>query len=101
MAGDPGGGGGGGGGGSATGKSPRSSSRHRQFRDRAKTRVDELQEIFSDLQSARRESRSADAAVLEEQAQQMLGEFRAELNVASPASSLQVHLKTLASPCNA
>ncbi|XP_051209839.1 transcription factor VOZ1 [Lolium perenne] len=87
MAGDP--AGGGGGGGSATGKSPRSSSRHRQFRDRAKTRVDDLQEIFSGLQSARQESRSADAAVLEEQVHQMLREWRAELSVASPASSLQ------------
>ncbi|KAM0924984.1 hypothetical protein ACQ4PT_004523 [Festuca glaucescens] len=86
MAGDP---AGGGGGGSATGKSPRSSSRHRQFRDRAKTRVNDLQEIFSGLQSARKESRSADAAVLEEQVHQMLREWRAELSVASPASSLQ------------
>lgn len=88
MAGDPtGGAGAGAGGGSGTGKGPRSSSR--QFRDRAKTRVDDLQEIFSGLQSARKESRSADAAVLEEQVHQMLREWRAELNVASPASSLQ------------
>ncbi|KAF6996836.1 hypothetical protein CFC21_013129 [Triticum aestivum] len=85
MAGDP----TGGGGGSAAGKGPRSSTRHQQFRDRAKTRVDDLQEIFSGLQSARKESRSADAAVLEEQVHQMLREWRAELSVASPASSLQ------------
>lgn len=84
MAGDP-----TGGGGSAAGKGPRSSTRHQQFRDRAKTRVDDLQEIFSGLQSARKESRSADAAVLEEQVHQMLREWRAELSVASPASSLQ------------
>ncbi|RLN09627.1 transcription factor VOZ1-like [Panicum miliaceum] len=44
------------------GKGSRSSTRHRQFRDR----VDDLQEMFSGLQSARKESRSADAAVLEE-----------------------------------
>ncbi|XP_062231887.1 transcription factor VOZ1-like [Phragmites australis] len=71
------------------GKGSRSSMRHRQFRDRAKTRVDDLQEMFSGLQSARKESRSADAAVLEEQVHQMLREWRAELSVPSPASSLQ------------
>jgi hypothetical protein len=71
------------------GKGSRSSTRHRQFRDRAKTRVDDLQEMFSGLQSARKESRSADAAVLEEQVHQMLREWRAELSVSSPASSLQ------------
>ena len=69
MAGNP---TGGGGGGSAAGKGPRSSTRHQQFRDRAKTRVDDLQEIFFGLQSARKESRSADAAVLEEQVQRRL-----------------------------
>ncbi|KAL6838553.1 hypothetical protein ACP4OV_031609 [Aristida adscensionis] len=71
------------------GKASRSSTRHRQFRDRAKTRVDDLQEIFSGLQSARKESRAADAAVLEEQVHLMLREWRAELSVPSPASSLQ------------
>jgi glutamyl-tRNA reductase len=71
------------------GKGSRSSTRHRQFCDRAKTRVDDLQEVFSGLQSARKESRSADAAVLEEKVHQMLREWRAELSVASPASSLQ------------
>ncbi|KAF8783627.1 hypothetical protein HU200_000452 [Digitaria exilis] len=45
--------------------------------------------MFSGLQSARKESRSADAAVLEEQVHQMLREWRAELSVPSPASSLQ------------
>ncbi|KAK3135083.1 hypothetical protein QOZ80_5BG0414370 [Eleusine coracana subsp. coracana] len=73
----------------SAGKGSRSSTRHRQFRDRAKTRVDDLQEMFSGLQSARKESRSADAAVLEEQVHQMLREWRAELSVASPASSIQ------------
>ncbi|KAI4994738.1 hypothetical protein ZWY2020_034379 [Hordeum vulgare] len=62
----------GGGGGSAAGKGPRSSTRHRQFCDCAKTRVDDLQEIFFGLESARKESRSADAAVLEEQVQRRL-----------------------------
>uniref|UniRef100_A0A0D9WIN1 Transcription factor VOZ1 n=1 Tax=Leersia perrieri TaxID=77586 RepID=A0A0D9WIN1_9ORYZ len=58
----------------------RSSTRHQQFRNLAKTRVDDLQEMFSGLQSARKESRSADAALLEEQVHHMLREWRAELS---------------------
>ncbi|KAG8077946.1 hypothetical protein GUJ93_ZPchr0007g3077 [Zizania palustris] len=74
------------------GKGPARSSgaaRHQQFRARAKTRVDDLEEMFSGLQSARKEARSTDAAVLEAQLHQMLREWRAELSVPSPASSLQ------------
>ncbi|OEL13206.1 Transcription factor VOZ1 [Dichanthelium oligosanthes] len=67
MAGDPAAGGGGAAHPASGGKGSRSSTRHRQFRDRAKNRVDDLEEMFSGLQSARKESRSADAAVLEEQ----------------------------------
>ncbi|CAN6337082.1 unnamed protein product [Urochloa humidicola] len=89
MVGDPAAGGDGAARPASGGKVPRSSTRHRQFRDRAKNRVDDLQEMFSGLQSARKESRSADAAVLEEQVHQMLREWRAELSVPSPASSLQ------------
>ncbi|GFP97545.1 transcription factor voz1 [Phtheirospermum japonicum] len=62
---------------------------HQVFKDRAKNRVDDLQGMFSDLQSARKESRSIDVAVLEEQVHQMLREWKAELNEPSPASSLQ------------
>ncbi|KAL5227747.1 hypothetical protein ABZP36_016012 [Zizania latifolia] len=75
------------------GKGPARSSgaaRHQQFRVRAKTRVDDLQEMFSGLQSARKEARSTDATVLEAQLHQMLREWRAELSVPSPASSLQL-----------
>jgi hypothetical protein len=72
------------------GPSSRAGSRHQKFRARAKTRVDDLQEMFSGLQSARKDSRSADAAVLEEQLHQMLREWRAELSAPSPASSFQV-----------
>jgi hypothetical protein len=77
---------------SAMGKGPSSRAgwRHRRFRARAKTRVDDLQEMFSGFQSAHKDSRSADAAVLEEQLHQMLHEWRAELSAPSPASSLQV-----------
>nr|AAU89121.1 expressed protein DH12 [Zea mays] len=89
MAGDPAAGVGGNAHPASGSKSSRSSTRHRQFRDRAKVRVDDLQEMFCGLQSARKESRSADAAVLEEQVHQMLREWRAELSVPSPASSLQ------------
>lgn len=90
MAGDPAAGGDGGRGSSGGKGSSRSSSRHQQFRNLAKTRVDDLQEMFSGLQSARKEARSTDAAVLEAQLHQMLREWRAELSVSSsPASSLQ------------
>ncbi|GMH15817.1 hypothetical protein Nepgr_017658 [Nepenthes gracilis] len=65
------------------------SASHQLFKDREKNRVDDLQVIFMDLQSARKESRSVDVAVLEEQVYQMLREWKAELNEPSPASSLQ------------
>lgn len=65
------------------------SAQHQLFKDRAKNRVDDLQGIFMDLQSARKESRSVDVAVLEEQVYQMLREWKAELNEPSPAPSLQ------------
>lgn len=72
------------------GKGNRSAVKHQLFKDKAKNRVDDLHEKFSDLQSARKESRTADVAVLEEQLHQMLREWKAELNQPSPASSLQV-----------
>lgn len=65
------------------------SASHQLFKDRAKNRVDDLQGMFSVLQSARKESRTVDVAVLEEQVHQMLREWKAELNEPSPASSLQ------------
>ncbi|XP_074574143.1 transcription factor VOZ1-like [Curcuma longa] len=67
------------------------SASHQLFKDKARNRVDDLQEKFTDLQSARKESRAADVAVLEEQVHQMLREWKAELNQASPATSLQGH----------
>lgn len=65
------------------------SASHHLFKDRAKNRVDDLQGMFSDLQSARKESRTIDVALLEEQVHQMLREWKAELNEPTPASSLQ------------
>lgn len=65
------------------------SASHKQFKDRAKNRVDDLQGMFMDLQFARKESRTTDVAVLEEQVHQMLREWKSELNEPSPASSLQ------------
>ncbi|XP_065878728.1 transcription factor VOZ1 isoform X2 [Euphorbia lathyris] len=65
------------------------SASHKLFKDKAKNRVDDLQGMFVDLQFARKESRSIDAAVLEEQVHQMLREWKSELNDPSPASSLQ------------
>ncbi|KAL6614508.1 hypothetical protein ACP70R_036778 [Stipagrostis hirtigluma subsp. patula] len=80
------------------GPSSRAGSRHQQFRARAKTRVDDLQEMFSGLQSARKDSRSADAAVLEAQLHQMLREWRSELSDSSQASSLQGSGRELSDP---
>ncbi|XP_021765999.1 transcription factor VOZ1-like [Chenopodium quinoa] len=65
------------------------SASHQLFKDKAKNRVDDLQMIFSDLQSARKDSRTLDAAVLEEQVYLMLREWKSELNEPSPASSVQ------------
>lgn len=79
------------------GKGPKSrcqSASHKLLKDKAKSRVDDLQGVFMDLQSARKESRSVDVVVLEEQVHQMLREWKAELDAQSPASSLQVGIKT-------
>ena len=65
------------------------SASHKLFKDKAKNRVDDLQNIFVDLQYARKESRTVDVSVLEEQVHQMLREWKSELNEPSPASSLQ------------
>ncbi|XP_051134939.1 transcription factor VOZ1-like isoform X2 [Andrographis paniculata] len=65
------------------------STSHHHYKDRAKNRVDDLQGMFSNLQSARKESRTVDVALLEEQVHQMLREWKAELNEPSPATSLQ------------
>ncbi|KAH9748880.1 transcription factor VOZ1 [Citrus sinensis] len=65
------------------------SASHKLFKDKAKTRVDDLQGKFLDLQFARKESRTVDVSLLEEQVHQMLREWKAELHEPSPASSLQ------------
>ncbi|KAI5331676.1 hypothetical protein L3X38_021802 [Prunus dulcis] len=70
-------------------KSNCKSASHKLFKDKAKNRVDDLQGMFMDLLFARKESRSTDAVLLEEQVHQMLREWKAELNEPSPASSLQ------------
>ncbi|XP_064972948.1 transcription factor VOZ1-like isoform X1 [Musa acuminata AAA Group] len=59
----------------------------RAMREKAKNQVDDLQAMFAGLQSARREGRAADAAVLEEQLHQLLREWKTELSEPSPAAS--------------
>ncbi|WOL09339.1 transcription factor VOZ1 [Canna indica] len=59
----------------------------RAMKEKAKNRVDDLQGMFGDLQSARKEGRVADATVLEEQLHQLLREWKAELSEPSPAAS--------------
>ncbi|KAL8088136.1 hypothetical protein AgCh_038056 [Apium graveolens] len=57
------------------------------MKERAKNRVDDLQGMFCDLKLARKESRTNDVALLEEQVNQMLGEWQSVLNHPSPATS--------------
>ncbi|OMO52554.1 hypothetical protein COLO4_37109 [Corchorus olitorius] len=64
------------------------STSHQLMVDNAKNRLNYLQERFTDLQSARKEGRAGDVAVLEEQVYQSLREWKAELCTPSPASSL-------------
>jgi len=69
-------------------KSTSKSTAHQLLKTKAKNRVDDLQEMFTDLQQARKESRVSDAVVLEEQVHQLLREWKVELHEASPATSL-------------
>ncbi|KAI7748350.1 hypothetical protein M8C21_014379 [Ambrosia artemisiifolia] len=62
---------------------------HQIFKDSANSHVEDLQLLFMDLQCARKETRNADVAVYEEQLNQMLKEWKNELNQPSPASFLQ------------
>lgn len=71
-------------------KSKCQSTSHQILKEKAKNRVNDLQGIFTSLQSARKESRTSDIAVLEEQVHQMLREWNAELTEPSPASSFVV-----------
>lgn len=64
--------------------------KHQVLKERAKKRVDDLQGMLYNLQLARKESRTNDVVLLEEQVNQMLGEWQTELNQPSPASSFQV-----------
>ncbi|XP_010093981.2 transcription factor VOZ1 isoform X2 [Morus notabilis] len=61
---------------------------HHNLKEKTKNRVDDLQRMFSNLESARKERRTGDVAVFEEQVNQMLREWKVELSEPSPASSL-------------
>ncbi|KAI7757285.1 hypothetical protein M8C21_019196, partial [Ambrosia artemisiifolia] len=76
------------------------SGSHQIFKDSANSRVEDLQLLFMDLQCARKETRNADVAVYEEQLNQMLKEWKNELNQPSPTSFLQQAFETsgLAAP---
>lgn len=71
-------------------KSKCGSASHQLLKEKAKNRVNDLEGMFTDLQSARKERRSNDIVVLEERVHQMLREWKSELNDPSPASSLVV-----------
>ncbi|MCO5571716.1 hypothetical protein L7F22_025463 [Adiantum nelumboides] len=70
--------------------SSRSSAHSQSFKAKAKNRVDDLQGLFCSLQQARKENRGGDVAMLEEQVNQMLREWKVELHEASPANSLAI-----------
>ncbi|KAF4354365.1 transcription factor VOZ1 [Cannabis sativa] len=69
-------------------KSKCESVSHQNLKEKTKHRVDDLQRIFSNLESARKDSRPGDIAVFEEQVHQMLREWKVELSEPTPASSL-------------
>lgn len=71
-------------------KSKCGSTSHHLLKEKTKNRVSDLQMMFSNLQSAKKERRTEDIATLEEQVHQMLREWNSELSEASPASSLHV-----------
>lgn len=71
-------------------KSKCTSASHHLLMDNAKNRLNDLQERFADLQAARKEGRNNDVSVLEEQMYQSLREWKAEIDVPSPANSLLV-----------
>lgn len=60
------------------------------MKEKEKYLVDKIQGIFTNLQSARKESRANDIVMFEEQMHQLLREWKAELE--SPATSLAVCL---------
>ncbi|KAM1078246.1 hypothetical protein FF1_025396 [Malus domestica] len=61
---------------------------HKLLKEKAKTRVQKLRGMFTNIQIARKEGRTADMAIFEDQMDQMLGGWIAELNDPSIASSL-------------
>ncbi|XP_058756203.1 transcription factor VOZ1-like [Vicia villosa] len=62
------------------------SSSRKSMKEKEKYLVDKIQGIFTNLQSARQESRANDIVIFEEQMHQLLREWKAELE--SPATSL-------------
>ncbi|KAF5178166.1 Transcription factor voz1 [Thalictrum thalictroides] len=70
-----------------TSKGGSKSSLHHIYKDKARNRIDDLQGMFKDIQVARNESRTDDVIFLEEQVNQMLSQWKDELNEPTPASS--------------
>lgn len=71
-------------------KSKCGSASHQLLMDNSKNRLNDLQERFSSLRTARKDGRVNDVVVLEEQVNQILREWNSELSAPSPASSLLV-----------
>uniref|UniRef100_A0A7N0TK32 Transcription factor VOZ1 n=1 Tax=Kalanchoe fedtschenkoi TaxID=63787 RepID=A0A7N0TK32_KALFE len=64
------------------------SASHKQLKSNAKNRLDELQDMFSSLQYARKEGQNNTVCELEDQVNQMLKNWKTELNETSSTSSL-------------
>ncbi|KAM1359538.1 hypothetical protein ACFX2F_046502 [Malus domestica] len=73
------------------------SASHKLLKEKARTRFQELREMFTNIQIAWKEGQTADMAIFEDQMDQMLDGWCAELNDPSLASSLQggSHVKPL------
>lgn len=69
------------------------SSSQKSMKEKERHMVNKIQGIFTNLQSARKESRATDILIIEEQMHQLLREWKAELE--SPATSLNVCLSIL------
>jgi len=67
-----------------------SNSSQKSMKEKERHMVNKIQGIFTNLQSARKESRATDILIIEEQMHQLLREWKAELE--SPATSLNVFL---------
>ncbi|CAM8880274.1 unnamed protein product [Rhodiola kirilowii] len=66
------------------------SASHKQLKNNAKIRLDELQDTFANLQYARKEGQSDNISALEDQVNQVLKNWKTELDETSSTSSIHL-----------